>query len=274
MIWERHTYYYLYPQCYASAILFKRVYNVDTYQMELNDVDFTVQETPKSRVKSTTKTARDSPSKSTSKSPRSNSNRKRKTTEDESPVFKTPTRSTLKEQVQRSLDDITEWKECQGVVIRRNARAGLIKALSTSKKDPKTIEILCWAIEAAAYDSCFNQLPLIYMQRIRSLCSHACKDPDRFTTLDPGLVGTMDASEMVKGLDDISMIQEPIKQRDIFQVAFMDGSVLICIQAKSEIRCKQCKSRNVTYFELHTRSADEPATVFYTCENCDAHWRG
>ena len=37
--------------------------------------------------------------------------------------------------------------------------------------------------------------------------------------------------------------------------------------------CSRCKSKNCTYYEMQTRSADEPATIFITCLNCDNHWR-
>lgn len=37
--------------------------------------------------------------------------------------------------------------------------------------------------------------------------------------------------------------------------------------------CKKCKSKRCTYYELQTRSADEPATVFITCLDCGKHWK-
>jgi transcription elongation factor S-II len=38
--------------------------------------------------------------------------------------------------------------------------------------------------------------------------------------------------------------------------------------------CKKCKSKKCTYYELQTRSADEPATIFVTCLDCGKHWKG
>ena len=37
--------------------------------------------------------------------------------------------------------------------------------------------------------------------------------------------------------------------------------------------CNKCKSKKCTYYELQTRSADEPATIFVTCINCGKNWR-
>jgi len=38
-------------------------------------------------------------------------------------------------------------------------------------------------------------------------------------------------------------------------------------------KCKRCKSHKTTYYEMQTRSADEPMTVFITCHNCDSRWK-
>jgi len=37
--------------------------------------------------------------------------------------------------------------------------------------------------------------------------------------------------------------------------------------------CRKCKKRECSYYEVQTRSADEPMTVFVTCLNCKARWR-
>jgi transcription elongation factor S-II len=37
--------------------------------------------------------------------------------------------------------------------------------------------------------------------------------------------------------------------------------------------CRKCKSKKCTYYELQTRSADEPSTIFITCLNCGKHWK-
>ena len=41
------------------------------------------------------------------------------------------------------------------------------------------------------------------------------------------------------------------------------------IQASTDMfTCRKCKSKRCTYYELQTRSADEPATIFITCLDC------
>jgi len=37
--------------------------------------------------------------------------------------------------------------------------------------------------------------------------------------------------------------------------------------------CRKCKGSKCTYYELQTRSADEPATIFVTCLDCGKNWK-
>lgn len=39
------------------------------------------------------------------------------------------------------------------------------------------------------------------------------------------------------------------------------------------IKCKNCGKNTVTFLEIQSRSADEGASVFYSCTNCLAHWK-
>ena len=41
----------------------------------------------------------------------------------------------------------------------------------------------------------------------------------------------------------------------------------------SLLKCVACKQYKVTYYEMQTRSADEPMTVFCTCMNCGKKWK-
>jgi len=43
--------------------------------------------------------------------------------------------------------------------------------------------------------------------------------------------------------------------------------------ATDEFKCSRCKERKCTYYELQTRSIDEPMTKFVRCLVCDHRWR-
>lgn len=43
--------------------------------------------------------------------------------------------------------------------------------------------------------------------------------------------------------------------------------------ATNRFQCNRCHKRECTYYELQTRSADEPTTIFVNCLNCGKRWR-
>jgi transcription elongation factor S-II len=40
-----------------------------------------------------------------------------------------------------------------------------------------------------------------------------------------------------------------------------------------QFKCRRCSSRETCYYEMQTRSADEPMTIFITCLNCGNRWK-
>ncbi|KAL1921820.1 uncharacterized protein VTP21DRAFT_10462 [Calcarisporiella thermophila] len=45
-------------------------------------------------------------------------------------------------------------------------------------------------------------------------------------------------------------------------------------QAETDMfKCGRCKQRKCTYYQMQTRSADEPMTTFVTCVNCGNRWK-
>ena len=40
-----------------------------------------------------------------------------------------------------------------------------------------------------------------------------------------------------------------------------------------QYKCRKCSSRSCSYYEVQTRSADEPMTQFITCLDCDNRWK-
>jgi DNA-directed RNA polymerase subunit M/transcription elongation factor TFIIS len=61
-------------------------------------------------------------------------------------------------------------------------------------------------------------------------------------------------------------IDEKIKQEEMQKERVM-------LQATDMFKCYKCKQNKCTYYELQTRSADEPSTTFITCVNCGNKWK-
>jgi transcription elongation factor S-II len=53
-----------------------------------------------------------------------------------------------------------------------------------------------------------------------------------------------------------------------------ENKYTIKIEASTDnFTCWKCKSKKCTYYQLQTRSADEPMTTFVTCLSCGQRWR-
>lgn len=61
--------------------------------------------------------------------------------------------------------------------------------------------------------------------------------------------------------------QEAKKRQDEYKHRNMDET------ASDQFTCPRCNKRKTTYFELQTRSADEPMTTFVTCLVCKHRFR-
>ena len=45
------------------------------------------------------------------------------------------------------------------------------------------------------------------------------------------------------------------------------------VASTDTFNCRKCHSNQCTYYQMQTRSADEPMTTFVTCINCGNRWK-
>lgn len=69
--------------------------------------------------------------------------------------------------------------------------------------------------------------------------------------------------------DARQMENEEIKQKALFN----SERAAAPKASTNEFRCGRCKKKECTYYQMQTRSADEPMTTFVTCVNCNNHWK-
>jgi DNA-directed RNA polymerase subunit M/transcription elongation factor TFIIS len=91
-----------------------------------------------------------------------------------------------------------------------------------------------------------------------------------FAKYKAGEVSFKDISEM----DSYQLFEERWKdcflEQQIREKRQLEGNKAM---ATDRFLCKRCHKRECTYYELQTRSADEPMTIFITCLNCGKHWK-
>lgn len=110
----------------------------------------------------------------------------------------------------------------------------------------------------------------IYDGRLRTMITNLKRNPDLVLQIKEKLLTPKALSSMTHQ----EMCPEQWKER-IEQKIKRDKSRLSTnIEASTDLfTCKKCKSKKCTYYELQTRSADEPATIFITCLDCGKNWK-
>ncbi|KAG4180225.1 hypothetical protein ERO13_A10G153500v2 [Gossypium hirsutum] len=67
------------------------------------------------------------------------------------------------------------------------------------------------------------------------------------------------------------------RQREINEIkekALFDCERGVAPKATTDqFKCGRCGQRKTTYYQMQTRSADEPMTTYVTCVNCNNHWK-
>eukprot|EP00392_Amoebophrya_sp_AT5.2_P011394 g11471.t1 len=91
----------------------------------------------------------------------------------------------------------------------------------------------------------------------------------RLGILDPALAPTLTAHDMAS--DDKRKEREKILQ-DAMDAMDLDYDKKR-MKISSTFTCNKCNTNRCTYYQLQTRSSDEPMTTFVTCQTCGNRWK-
>lgn len=78
----------------------------------------------------------------------------------------------------------------------------------------------------------------------------------------------------VSFLTHVELLPEKWKQQIQDKKLRLENKFFPKIEASTDnFTCGKCKSKACTYYQLQTRSADEPMTTFVTCTQCGNRWK-
>lgn len=159
-------------------------------------------------------------------------------------------------------------------------RNGSLQALYNGlAKDNKTVsseEIfgIVKNIEIAVLDLAKGETGDVYRSKLRSLVMNikSSNNPElrhKILAKDvtPSKLVVMTPEEMVFN-EKLKTEREQIEKENLFKAK----SAVEKRAITDSFQCGKCKQRKVTYYQMQTRSADEPLTTFCSCVNCGNHW--
>lgn len=88
--------------------------------------------------------------------------------------------------------------------------------------------------------------------------------------------------KQVRVKDLVTMTSDQLVPDGLYAKAILTAKIkeleMEAIKARDEeyegiFMCRKCKSKKTSYYQLQTRSADEPMTTYVECKNCNNHWK-
>lgn len=165
--------------------------------------------------------------------------------------------------------------EKTGDLTRDKCRSALWKALNAFmlKDDDMGTKQLCEQIEEAIHDVHKTSGPSQYKMSIKSKCSNL---KDAKNNLRLRVLSGRVTPKMLAKMTPADMASEEVKKQNVALAKLGMNDALAPDNSGATtdaFKCGKCGKRQCTYYEKQTRSADEPMTVFITCQACGNKWR-
>lgn len=109
----------------------------------------------------------------------------------------------------------------------------------------------------------------IYIDKLRSIFSNLKNEEVKNLLINkeikPHELAFMTHQEMMPTIWDDLLELKKIRDENKYQPK-LEAST-------DDFTCWKCRSKKCTYYQLQTRSADEPMTTFVTCLDCGSRWK-
>lgn len=108
----------------------------------------------------------------------------------------------------------------------------------------------------------------VYIDKFYELCDNLDINNKNINnqTLLPSLLNGSISPQILPFLKMYQL--HPMRWKHIIDKNNLRDLTLYTVNTTDEFKCGRCGEKKHTYYITQTRSADEPATVFYTCINC------
>lgn len=165
-------------------------------------------------------------------------------------------------------------------VLNDKVRNACLKLLYSSLElqedaEPKTVFASAMEIEQAVYEKIGgSSINNDYRSKVRSL-SLNLKDKNNPELRQKVLKGEIPAETLVVMRSEelaskvLKEQHEALRQQNLHNAKGAEAQ-----EAETDaFQCGKCKQKKTRYYQMQTRSADEPMTTFVTCVNCNHKWK-
>lgn len=120
----------------------------------------------------------------------------------------------------------------------------------------------------------FGDINQDYKNKVRSLALNL-KNKSNPGLRESVVSGELAVEKLCKmSVEDLASEEAQERDRKLAEEAIFKARGAGSAQAETDMfKCGKCRGRKCTYFQMQTRSADEPMTTFVTCVNCGHHWK-
>lgn len=165
-----------------------------------------------------------------------------------------------------------------GDAIRDKCHQMLIAAITVDRaagEEPdEPILSLCRSIEECLFNHCNQSTTTTYKSQFRSKYLNL-KDSNNRPLRHALLTSTLSADRFI-AMTPAEMASEERRRQDaeLAERNLREAKAVQDNEAETDqFRCGRCSQRKTKYYQLQTRSADEPMTTFVTCINCGHRWK-
>lgn len=164
-----------------------------------------------------------------------------------------------------------------GDAIRDKCLEMLLVALMVDNPSEEPDELVlstCRSIETFLFEEFNSQTSAAYKAKFRSRYLNL-KDKNNLHLRQALLSGTI-APKRFCSMSSSELASEERRQEDrrLMEQNLSQSRAAQDNEAETDqFRCGRCGQRRTKYYQLQTRSADEPMTTFVTCINCGNRWK-
>jgi transcription elongation factor S-II len=143
---------------------------------------------------------------------------------------------------------------------------------TTTQENALPAQVVAAAIESALFGA-YGGFTDAYREKYKSL-QFNIRDKKNQRLRDILLTGELSADQLITlPPQDLANPEITAKLAKLEQEIMEKKQIAQKVATCEHFQCAKCKQNKTTYYQLQTRSADEPMTTFVECVNCGARWK-